>query len=143
MLSTEQSPHEPHVAPSDGWAGWVTFAAVMLILMGSLDLFQGLVALFDDGYFLAPGDDGLLLVDYTAWGVVLLIWGALLLLAGFGLIRTSSWARWFAIVIVFVNTLVQIGFLAAYPLWSAIIVGIGIFVLFALTARWSEARAAM
>jgi hypothetical protein len=143
MLETERRGQDPGVIPSDGWAGWVTFAAVMLILMGSLDVFQGLVALFDDGYFLAPSDDGLLLVDYTAWGIVLLAWGAILLLAGFGLLRTSGWARWFAIVVVFVNTLLQVGFLAAYPIWSAMIVAIGIFVIFALTARWSEARAAM
>ena len=74
---------------------------------------------------------------------MLLIWGAILLLAGFGLLRAKGAARWFAIAVVFINTLVQIGFLAAYPLWSAIIIAIGIFVIFALTARWKEARAAM
>ena len=49
MIGTDHPVQDPQVTPSDAWAGWVTFAAVMLVLMGSLDLFQGLVALFDDG----------------------------------------------------------------------------------------------
>ena len=44
---------------------------------------------------------------------------------------------------VFVNAIVQIAFLAAYPIWSAIIIALDVFVLYALTARWDEARAGL
>jgi len=33
------------------WVGWVAFAAVMLIVMGVFQIVQGLVALFDDGFY--------------------------------------------------------------------------------------------
>jgi hypothetical protein len=129
--------------PSDAWAGWVVFAAVMLTLLGTLHAIQGFLALFDDGYFVARNEDQLVLVDYTAWGVILLIWGGLMVLAGLGVTKGSGWARWFAVVVVFVGVILQIGFLPAYPIWSALLIAIEILVLFALTARWAEARAAM
>jgi hypothetical protein len=129
--------------PSEGWAGWVTFAAVVLTLVGTLNLIQGFVALFDDGYFVARSGDELLLVEYTAWGVAMLCWGLLLLAAGLGVAAGRGWARWFAVGAAFVNVILQIGFLSAYPIWSAILILLDVLVIFALTARWAEARAAM
>ncbi len=134
---------DPDVRPSAAWAGWVTFAAIVLVLLGSLHALQGLVALFDDGYFVARGADQLLLVEYSAWGVVLLCWGALQIACGLGLIAGSGWARWAAVVVVFVNVILQLGFLPAYPIWGAILILLDVLVIFALTARWAEARAAM
>jgi len=129
--------------PSDGWAGWVTFGAVMLTLVGTLNVIQGLIALFDDGYFVIRREEDLLLVDFTAWGIVLLLWGALLVCAGLAVASGRGWARWFAVVLTFVNVIAQIGFLPAYPLWAALMIGLNVVVIFALTARWDEARAAM
>ena len=75
MTHTQPQPYASETQPSEGWAGWVVFAAVMLCLVGSLNFVQGLIALFDDGYFVLPREDDLLLVEYSVWGVVLLIWG--------------------------------------------------------------------
>jgi hypothetical protein len=138
------SPVSPSgTTPSHAWAGWVAFAATMLVLLGSLHVVQGLVALFDEGYLLVRGSDQLLLVNVDAWGVIMICWGALLCAASFGLVRGSGWARWFAIGVAFIDVILQIGFLSAYPIWSAILILLDVVVIFALTARWSEARAAM
>jgi hypothetical protein len=134
---------QDYPTPSDGWAAWITFAAVILTLIGTLTAVQGFVALFEEGYFLAGGDDGLLLVDYMAWGIVMLLWGAFVLFTGFSLVNGHGWARWLAVFAVFMNVLFQIGFLAAFPIWSALMILLDVLVIFALTARWSEARAAM
>lgn len=140
--------HAPHDSsgtthPSPAWAGWVVFAAAMLMLLGTLHAVQGLVALFDEGYLLVNAPDDLLLVDIDAWGVVLLCWGLLLIAGGVGLTRASGWARWFAVTVAFIDVILQIGFLSAYPIWSALLILLDVIVIFALTARWSEARAAM
>jgi hypothetical protein len=142
---THTQPHTPasRPQPSEGWAGWVVFAAVMLCLVGSLNFVQGLIALFDDGYFVLRQEENLLLVEYSVWGVVLLLWGALLVAAGLALTRAKSWARWLAIGAAFANVVVQIGFLSAFPIFSAIMIGLDVLVIFALTVRWDEARAAM
>ena len=131
-----------YTTPSRGWAGWVAFAGTMLALIGFFDILQGLTALFNDEYFAVRGGD-LLVFDFTAWGWITLIWGVVLITAGLGLLGGRGWARWFAIVAVFVNALVQIAFLAAYPIWSTIIIALDVFVLFALTARWDEVKLAL
>ena len=38
--------------------------------------------------------------------------------------------------------ILQIAFLSAYPIWSAIIIAIQVFVLYALTAKWDEVELA-
>jgi hypothetical protein len=120
-------------------AGWIGFAGMMLLIVGSIDFVQGLIALFEDEYFVVTGS-GFLVVDLTAWGWIMLIWGVLLVLAGLGLIAAQGWARWFAIVVVSLNFIAQLGFLgnSQYPLWSLTVMALNIIVLYALTARWSE-----
>jgi hypothetical protein len=125
---------------SDRWAGWAVFGAIMLSIAGSVNVMQGIVALLDEGYFLVPDGDDLLLVDYTAWGVVSIAWGALAILAGVGVFAAKGWARWAAVAIASLNILVQIGFLAAFPVWSALIIAFDVLVIFALTARWTDVR---
>ena len=73
----------------------------------------------------------------------MLIWGVLLVLAGLGLIAAQGWARWFAIVVVSLNFIAQLGFLgnSQYPLWSLTVMALNIIILYALTARWSESAA--
>jgi hypothetical protein len=134
--------HDRYTQPSRGWAGFVAFAGIMLALIGFFDILQGLTALFNDEYFAVRGGE-LLVFDFTAWGWITLIWGLVLIAAGLGLLGGRSWARVFAIMAVFVNTIAQIAFLAAYPIWSTIIIALDVFVLYALTARWDEVKLAL
>jgi hypothetical protein len=135
-------PQRGTVHSSGAWAGWVAFAGIMLALIGFFDILQGITALTKDDYFVIRSGD-LLVFDFTAWGWILLIWGLLMIAGGFGLLYGKGWARWFAIVVAFVNAIAQIGFLAAYPIWSTIVIALDVFVLYALTARWDEARGYM
>jgi hypothetical protein len=127
---------------SRSMAGWIGFAGTLMLIIGSIDFFQGLIALFEDEYFVVTAS-GFLVVDLTAWGWIMLIWGVLLVLAGLALIAAQGWARWFAIVVVSLNFIAQLGFLgnSQYPLWSLTVMALNVIVLYALTARWSESRA--
>jgi hypothetical protein len=127
---------------SRSMAGWIGFAGLVMLIIGSIDFFQGLIALFEDEYFVVT-QSGFLVVDVTAWGWIMLIWGVLLVLAGLGLIAGQGWARWFGILVVSLNVIAQLGFLgnSQYPLWSLTVMALNIIVLFALTARWGESRA--
>ena len=125
------------------WTGWIVFAGFVLVLVGAMDALQGLVAIIKDEYVVATAK-GLAIVDVTTWGWLTLIWGAFLVLTGFGLLGGAGWARWVAIIGVGINALGQIGFMAnypqAYPLWNILIVTLNILVLYALTARWQGFR---
>ena len=105
---------------------------------------QGLIAIFEDEYFVVTRS-GYLVFDLTAWGWVMLIWGALLMLAGLALAAGQGWARWFAIVVISLNFLAQLGFVgnSEYPLWALTAVALNVVVLFALTVRWSESEREM
>jgi hypothetical protein len=124
---------------SKSMAGWIGFAGILMLIIGSIDFFQGLIALFEDEYFVVTRS-GYLVVDLTAWGWIMLIWGVLLVLAGLGLLGGQGWARWFAIVVGSLNFIAQLGFLgnSQYPLWGLTGMALSVIVLYALTARWGE-----
>ena len=123
-------------------AGWIGFAGILMLVVGGVDFFQGLIAIFEDEYFI-PTQAGYLVVDLTAWGWFMLFWGALVVLGGLGLLAAQGWARWFAIILVSLNILAQLGFVGSsdYPLWALTAIVLNIIVLYALTARWSETKA--
>ena len=127
---------------SRSMAGWSGFAGILMLIIGGVDFFQGVLALLEDDDVLVT-QSGFLVVDLTAWGWIMLIWGALLVLVGLGLIAGYSWARWFAIVVVSLNFFAQLGFLgnSNYPLWALTALALNVIVLYALTARWNESQA--
>ena len=126
---------------SRSMAGWIGFAGILLVIVGGIDLVQGLIALFEDDYYV-PTQSGFLVFDLTGWGWTMVIWGVLLALGGLGLIAGQTWARWFAIVVVGLNFFAQLGFLGntQNTLWSLTGIALSIVVLYALTARWSESQ---
>jgi uncharacterized membrane protein (DUF2068 family) len=130
----------PLTSGGGAWAGWTMFAALMLLVTGGINVIQGLVALLQDDYFLVRSGDQLVLTDFTAWGVVMLVWGALLLVGGLGLWAARGWARWFAVAIACLSILIQIVFLAAQPFWSVLVIALDVAVILALTAHWNEAK---
>ncbi len=130
------------MASKSFWTGWVWFAGMVMIVIGSLDFFQGLIAIIRDKYYvLTPSQ--IIVFDVTTWGWIMLIWGIVVAFAGFGLFTGASWARWFTIVVASLNFLVQLGFVgsAQYTLWALTVVGLNIVVLYALIVRWGDATA--
>jgi hypothetical protein len=127
---------------SKSMAGWIGFAGILMLIIGMIDFFQGLIGLFKDDYYVVTAS-GYLAVNLTTWSWILLLWGVLLVLAGLGLLAGQGWARWFTIVVVAVNFFTQLGFLgnSQYPLWTLTALTLNVIVLYALTARWSESEA--
>ena len=117
------------------WGGFVLFAAVLLLVNGMINIFQGLIALFDDERLVLT-QDKLVVVDTTGYGWVLLISGVLLLGVGCGLVAAQTWARIVGIIVVGLHLITQVAWLGAYPVWSLLMIALDVLVLFALTARW-------
>jgi hypothetical protein len=123
-------------------AGWIGFAGILILIIGVVDFFEGLIGLFNDDYFVVTAS-GYLAVNLTTWSWVVLLWGVLLIFTGLGLIAGSGWARWFAIFAITLNVFGQLGFLgnSQYPLWALTALTLNIIVLYALTVRWNESQA--
>jgi hypothetical protein len=125
-----------------GWAGWLVFAAVLMILLGALHAIQGLIALFNSEYYLV-GPGGLSVhLDYTTWGWVHLIAGAVVLVAGIGVLVGQTWARAIGILLAVVSALANFTFIAAYPVWSCILIALDVLIIYALAVNGRELRAA-
>jgi hypothetical protein len=97
------------------WTGWIGFAGVLMIVIGILNFFQGLIAIIRDNYFVLTPEQ-IIVFDLTAWGWIMLIWGILLALAGAALVAGRSWARWFTIVLASLNFIVQLAFGRQQPI---------------------------
>jgi hypothetical protein len=124
---------------SEAWAGMVIFAATMLLVTGAINFIEGLIALFQDERIVVL-PNRFVLLDLTAWGWTLLLFGLAMIAVGAGLLATQTWARISAIIVVGIHAIFQVFTLGAYPFWSLLMLALDTFVIFALTARWSSVR---
>ena len=130
---------EGYAAPS-AWTGWVVFGGVMLIMMGAFQVIEGLVALFDDGFYAVRSDGLVVNVNYNTWGWIHLIIGVVGVLAGLGLLVGNMVARIVGVLAAFLSALVNLAFIAAYPLWSAIMITIDVVVIYAIIVHGRELK---
>ena len=47
------------MASEDSWSGWIVFAGIILVVIGSLDVIQGFVGILEDEYVVATPEGGL------------------------------------------------------------------------------------
>jgi hypothetical protein len=129
---------------STAWTGWIGFAGVLMVVIGGIDFFEGLIAAIRGSYY-AITPNQIIVLDTTTWGWLTLIWGIILVLVGFGLLAGASWARWVSIVAVSLNFFTQLGFTGSsqYPLWSLTGLILNIIVLYALIVHWDAAKSDM
>jgi hypothetical protein len=124
-----------------GWVGWIVFGGTIMVLLGAFHAIQGLVALFDDEYFVV-GQSGLVVsVDYTAWGWAHLILGLIVAGAGCGLLAGQMWARIVGVLVAMASAVVNLAFLAAFPIWSALMILFDVLIIWAITVHGSELKA--
>jgi len=117
------------------WSGWIMFASTLMLILGCFHAIAGFVGIFDEDYY-RVGDSGLVVsVDYTTWGWIHLILGILVACAGGALLRGAMWARIVAIVLAVASSIANLVFMAAYPLWSLIMITLNLVVIYAVTVH--------
>src|SRR6185436_15775346 len=122
------------------WVGMVIFAGTMLLMLGALQAMEGLVAIFQDDYYLVTRNGMIVSLDYTAWGWTHLIIGLIAVGVGIGVFAGQMWARVAGIVVAAVSILVNVAFLPAYPSWIMIVIGIDVLVIYALAVHGKEMK---
>lgn len=127
-------------AAPTGWVGWVMFAGCMMILLGAFQFIEGLVALFNQNYYVVGASNLLVSVSYGGWGWAHLIVGVLVALAGFGVLAGQTWARIVGIILAGISAIVNLGFLAAFPVWSVVLIALDIIVIYALSVHGNEVK---
>ena len=118
---------------TSGWVGWIAFASLILFMLGTFHVIDGIVALTKDDYYLVTSSHLAINVSYTTWGWVHILGGILVFAAGAGVLAGTA--------VAVVSAVVNVVFLAAYPIWSLMMIGLAVVVILALTVHGSEIKA--
>jgi hypothetical protein len=119
--------------PPSGWvSGGITFAAVLLVLIGIFQIIAGLAAIFDDEFFVVT-QNYVFDLDTTVWGWVHLFLGALLVLTGVALMRGAAWAGIVALTLAILSAVSNFFFIPYYPFWAILEIALAVWVIWALT----------
>ncbi len=144
-LDPETPPHPADAAvrplpetPS-AWVGWIRFAGLLLIMIGTFNAIEGLVALFRGAVLVQTGV-GPVIFDVTTWGWIHLIVGLGLLAVGAGILRGMAMALTIGVVLAMVNATLQLVSLTIYPVWSILVIALDVVVIWAIIVHGEEAR---
>ena len=132
-MATYETRDEPDSGEVSGWAiGAVAFAGTIMVLAGVFQALAGLVAIFNDEFYVVARNYTFDL-DVSAWGWIHLIIGLLVLATGMGLFARATWAGVTAIMLCMLAALSNFFFIPYYPIWALLVIGLNIWVIWALT----------
>ena len=114
----------------------IVFAVALLVTVGVFNLIDGIAAIANSHVFIANAH--YVVGDLRAWGWVVLILGALQVIAAVAVLAGSQAARWFAVVVIGLNAIGQMLFIPAYPFWSLMIIAVDVVALWGLCAYGSR-----
>jgi hypothetical protein len=140
---TEQTPSGYRAArgqQTTSWAvGFILFAAIMMIMTGFFQVLAGLVAIFENEFYVTTRNY-IFQLDATTWGWIHLLVGLLVAFAGWSLMSGRTWARALAIALAVLSAIANFLFIPYYPFWSLLIITLDVFVIWAIAAHGGELR---
>lgn len=114
-------------------AGRVVFVAILLLIVGSLNIIYGIGAVANASFY--ANDTRYILTNLHAMGWVLIILGVIQLTGGFSLMAGNAWGR---IIGVIAGSLGAIGALlsmgGSHPFWELGIFALCIWIVYGLIA---------
>ena len=116
--------------------GWKSFCGILLIVVGFLNIMDGLVAITRSNQVADHLTNELPLIsNVKTWGWIVLILGIIVILAGFGLLAGSTWARVVGILVASVNLIVQLAWLPHNNFWSFTMIILDIIVIYGIAVH--------
>jgi hypothetical protein len=125
---------------SEQRSGWVTFAGVLLLIAGVLNVIYGIAAIDDSKFFVE--DQKYIFSNLNTWGWITLILGALQVFAAFSLWSGGLYGRIFGIGTAGFSAIAALLAIPAYPFWSLAIFALDIIVIHQIATRGTEGRVA-
>ena len=130
----------PISEPSSAAIGWISFAGIMMIVVGSFQILGGLAALINPGSFTAV--DSIFEQNAESWGWWHLIVGAVVVLAGFGVFTGNVLARIVGVIGATLSAISAFVWLPIRPIWGILVIAVDIAVIWALTAHGRDIQKA-
>jgi hypothetical protein len=119
-------------------SGWVTFAAVLLVIGGVLNIIYGIAAIGDSSFFVK--DQKYILSNLHTWGWVTLVLGVIQLTAAFSLFGGGLYGRIIGIGAASLSAIAALLSIPAYPFWSLAIFALDIVIIHQIATRGTEGR---
>jgi hypothetical protein len=118
-------------------AGRVVFAAILLLLVGTLNIIYGIGAL-DDANFYA-NDTRYILTNLNALGWVLIIVGIIQLTGGFSLIAGNIYGRVIGVIAGSLGAIAALFSMGdGHPFWSLAIFALSVWIVYGIIVYGSE-----
>ncbi|MEU4465249.1 MULTISPECIES: hypothetical protein [unclassified Streptomyces] len=131
-------PGRTHTARQEWATGLTVFAAVMLMIVGILDVMRGIAAIAEDDIFVTTRNYTFAF-DLTSWGWIHLALGVVGVIVSLGLFQASAWARVIGVGIAGLIIIANFLSLPYYPVWSIVMIAASGFIIWALcVARKDE-----
>lgn len=131
-------PGRTHTARQEWATGLTVFAAVMLMIVGILDVMRGIAAIAEDDIFVTTRNYTFAF-DLTSWGWIHLVLGVVGVIVSLGLFQASAWARVIGVGIAGLIIIANFLSLPYYPVWSIVMIAASGFIIWALcVARKDE-----
>jgi hypothetical protein len=121
-------------------AGRVVFVAILLLLVGVLNIIYGIGAISDAHFY--DGDTRYIFTNLHTMGWVLVIVGVIQLTGGFSLMSGNAWGRFVGIVagsIGAIDALLSMG--GTHPFWSLAIFFLCVWIVYGIVEFGEEERA--
>ena len=132
QLSTGRRTSPPALARMRTGSGWLSFAGILMLIVGTLNSIEGIAAIGNAHFFVANAR--YIAGDLNAWGWTVLIIGIAQILIGLGVMARNQFARWAGVAALGLNAIAQLMFIPAYPFWSLALFAIDILALYGLVA---------
>ncbi len=122
-----------------GHAGAI-LAGILMILAGVYDFLAGLAMVLKRAFFIAPSGYAYNWSIHN-WGWTQLILGAVVFLAGVCVLLGMTWARVVGVILATLSAVASFLVLPYYPVWSIVLIGVDVFIIWSLVAYRRGARA--
>jgi len=114
----------------DRGSGWIAFAGVLLLMVGALNVIEGIAAIGNSRFFVH--DTSYVFGSLKTWGWIIVCIGAIQLAAGVGIFTRSQLARWTGVIVLSFAAIAELLMMPAYPFWSLALFAVNIVAVYGL-----------
>ena len=112
--------------------GWVVFAGVLLMVLGTANFIEGIAAIGNSHFSVA--NTHYIAGSLNTWGWIVLIIGVIQWIVGCGVFVKNQLSRWVGVVALAGNAIAQLLMMPAYPFWSLCIFALDVLAIYGLVA---------
>ncbi len=116
-----------------------SFAGVLLIVAGCMDILQGASAIANDDLY-SQGSDFLYKFNMTTWGWIHVVLGVIGLAVAVGILRRRGWGQVGGMIVAGLGILTNFAALPHYPFWALTMIGFYLLVVWSLSTQMKQYR---